>query len=116
LWGRWLLFGWVVDVSEMYSVGVGGNASYVVSVGVTISVLVSVTVPGTRVCVTVLVVDGVGMDRQEQAVEMYLFDHSLGMPLGLLTNGIPRFPSGAGADVSPSAGAAAAGTTPTGAV
>lgn len=39
-------------------------------VGVWTIVEVLMTVPGVRVCVTVFVTDGVGMDRQEQAVEM----------------------------------------------
>ena len=57
--------------------------THVVALGVSKAVLVSVTVPGARVVVTVLVVDGVGIERQEQAEEMYCLDQSLGMPLGL---------------------------------
>lgn len=44
--------------------------AYLVEVGVRVWVAESVTVPGTRVVVMVLVVDGVGMLRQEQALEM----------------------------------------------
>lgn len=39
-------------------------------VGVKVLVEVTMMVPGTRVWVTVVVVDGVGIDRHEQALEI----------------------------------------------
>ena len=46
--------------------------------------LVVVTVPGAKDVVAVFVVEGVGIERQEQAVEMYWFDQPFGIALGLL--------------------------------
>lgn len=63
--------------------------------------LVAVTVPGANVTVAVLVVEGVGIERQAQAVEMYWFDQSLGIAFGLPYIAAPRFPSGAGAAAPP---------------
>jgi hypothetical protein len=48
-------------------------------VGVTMSVVYTVTVSGSKVSVKVVVVDGVGMDRQEHALETYGEGHSVGI-------------------------------------
>lgn len=60
-----------------------------VEVGVRVWVAESVTVPGTRVVVMVLVVDGVGMLRQEQALEMAEAAQLDGKQVGFCT--APRF-------------------------
>lgn len=43
---------------------------------------VTVTVPGTKVWVTVVVVDGVGMDKHEHALEMAAEAQVVGMQVG----------------------------------
>lgn len=56
--------------------------TYLVTVGVTVPVEVLVTVPGRSVCVWVCVVDGVGMSRQEQALDTACAPQDAGRPVG----------------------------------
>lgn len=70
--------------------------------------MVTVIVPGTRVAVNVVVVDGVGMAKQAQALDTYADPHVLGIPVGFLK--VRRRFSGpgpwaAGADTTATGGA-----------
>lgn len=57
--------------------------TYAVAVGVKVSVDVTLTVPGTRVSVTVVVVDGVEIDKHEQALETAAVGQAVGIQVGL---------------------------------
>lgn len=63
-----------------------------VAIGVTVMVSVTLMVPGDRVLVVVLETDGVGIDKQKQAVETYADGQAAGICFGF-SNLAPRFPA-----------------------
>lgn len=64
--------------------------THAVAVGVKVLVEVAVTVPGAKVLVKVVVVDGVGMDRQEHAVDTTAEAQVVGIQVGFDTEALPR--------------------------
>lgn len=76
-----------VDVTELNLSASSFKSSYsrkyLVGVGVTVPVTVPVMVPVARIVVEVSVVDGVGMLKQEQALEIAIATQLVGKALGL---------------------------------